>query len=339
MINKHTLSMLRHMMRGQGIELNMPVARKAYQKNLQRGYSTTVSLLAAIAAARVSAAANELDAGAEEFLSGLMPVDDLTGFGEICLPGQVYNAYGGESHDHRDGQSDGEHSVHAAHGSYLDDPFASRFDSPFSRGHDRHDEHQTDHSSDAHGEMASHAGHAAASGQKMTHSGHGNHEEHQAQGGHYSHAGNNHADHAGGHNADMTSAHVSHDNSEHHEPSHQNHASHGNASHTGHGAQITSGDHSEHEGHVASPVASDSAVQSDIAAVNTDVVPVGFESDGHDHSKEHQSQSVALADVIEVSDNSDHSAHSSHMGHDLAAAFMEQAPMSDLGFLPSPPEI
>ncbi|MEM9616754.1 MAG: hypothetical protein AAF936_02245 [Pseudomonadota bacterium] len=332
--------MFRQMLAGRDIRLNMPVAQKIYRRHLKRGYSITVSLLAAIAASRVSAAANELDDQSFDALSGLQPVDDLTAFGEACLPGQAYASIADETHNHSNGRyGSAGHAEHFAHAgsSYLANPFTSRFDSPYSRGHDGHDQHQGDHGSDHDAALVAHAGHASSSGQAAVHAEHANHDGHRTQGGHDAHAGDDHSDHTNdGRSEGVSLAHASHnahDSGNHAGPSHQSHAAHGSASHAGHSAQIAGG-HSGHEAHNTTTILADSA-ETDI-----DIANISAETGVAAQGESHQNYSVALVDVIEtdVEDNSDHGRHS-HMDHGLTTALMDQAPTLDPAFLAQPPEI
>ncbi|MEO1242182.1 MAG: hypothetical protein AAFX54_09745 [Pseudomonadota bacterium] len=339
MINKRALPIFRQMLAGRDAMLNMPVARKVYRRYLKRGYSVTVSLLAAIAASRVSAAANELDDQSFDALAGLQPVNDLTGFGEACLPGQAYASTADETHDHSDSRyASADHSGHFAHAgsSYLANPFTSRFDSPYSRGHDGHDQHQADHDPGHGGSVVAHVGHASSPGQAAVHAGHVSHDGHQAQSSHYAHAGNGHSDHAGGQSEAMSSAHAGHnehDSGNHAGPSHQSHAAHDAASHTSHSVQIADS-HSGHEAHNTTTVLAGSA------DVNADTTYISTETGGAGQSENHQNHSVALADVIEtdIEDNPDHG-HHSHMEHGLTTALMDQAPTPDPALLAQPPEI
>lgn len=339
MINKRALPMFRQMLAGRDATLNMPVARKVYRRHLKRGYSVTVSLLAAIAASRVSAAANELDDRSFDALAGLQPVDDLAGFGEACLPGQAYASTADETHDHsnsRYGSTD--HASHFAHtgSSYLANPFTSRFDSPYSRGHDGHDQHQADHASGHDAVLVAHAGHASSPGHAAAHAGHANHDGHRAQDSHDVHAGNGHSDHIVGQSEGMSSTHAwhnAHDSGNHAGVSHQSHAAHSGASHAGHSAQIAGG-HSSHEAHNMTTVLADSDEE------DIDVTNINVETDAANQSENHQNHSVALADVIEtdVEDNPDYG-HHSHMEHGLTTALIDQTPTPDPAFLVQPPEI
>ncbi len=339
MISKRASPMFRQMLAGRDVTLNMPVARKVYCRHLKRGYSVTLSLLAAIAASRVSAAANELDDQSFDALSGLQPVDDLTAFGEACLPGQAYASTADEPHDHSTSRyTSADHSGHFAHAgsSYLANPFTSRFDSPYSRGHDGHDQHQSDHASGYDGAVVAHAGHASSPGEAPVHAGHADHDGRQTQGSHDAHAGNGHSDHADGQNEAMSSTHAghdAHDSDNHLGPSHQSHAANGVASHAGHSAQIAGG-HSGHEAHNTTTVLADSA-EADI-----DIADMRVETGVVDHSENHQNHAIALAEVIEtdVEDNPDHGRHSD-MEHGLTTALMDQAPTPDPAFLAQPPEI
>lgn len=339
MINKRALPMFRQMLAGRDARLNMPVARKVYRRHLRRGYSVTVSLLAAIATSRVSAAANELDDQSVDTLAGLQPVDDLTGFGEACLPGQAYTSTADESHDHgnsRYGSAD--HSSHFAHlgNSYLANPFTSRFDSPYSRGHGGHDEHQAGHAPDHDAAVVAHAGHASSPGQAAVHAGHANHDGHRAQGSHGANAENDHSDHSDGLSEAMSLAHAghnAHDSGNHAGPSRQSHATHDAVSHTGHSAQIAGG-HSGHEVHNMTTVLADSN-ETDINITN-----ISVETNVADQGGNHQNHSIVLADVIEtdVEDTPDYGRHS-HMDHGLTTALMDQASTLDPAFLAQPPEI
>lgn len=339
MINKRALPMFRQMLASRDTRLNMPVARKVYRRHLKRGYSVTVSLLAAIAASRVSAAANELDDQSLDALAGLQPVDDLIGFGEACLPGKAYASTADEIHDHSNSRyGSADHASHFAHvgSSYLANPFTSRFDSPYSRSHDGHDQHQADHASGHDAALVAHAGHASSPGQAAAHAGHANHDGHQAQGSHNAHAGDGHSDHADGQSEGMSSAHAghnAHDNGNHVGPSRQNHAEHDAAAHASHSAQIAGG-HSGHEAHNTTTVLANSA------EVDTDITYISAEMGGAGQSENHQNHSAALADAIEtdVEENPDYG-HHSHMDHGLTTALMDLAPTPDPAFLAQPPEI
>jgi hypothetical protein len=202
-------------------------AKQAFQKALKKGQSPTLSLTAAISASLVSAAAKE---NVEDPLAGLAAVDDLSAFQEDCLPGGKYVRAG---HDH---DLDAEGFAHRLHGaSYRDDPFASRFASRFTAGHDDHDgasgehcpsvsltagQHPSSHSMGALEAHAMHDGHApheaghgdhAVSGETTSH----NHAA--AEAGHEAHdasAGGEHSAHLSGHEehrATAASAHAGHD--------------------------------------------------------------------------------------------------------------------------------
>ena len=204
-------------------------AQRLFQTALKKGQSPTLSLTAAISASLVSAAAEETQ---DDPLAGLTAVDDLSAFAEDCLPGASYAEAAG--HDH-DGRGDG--ADHAGHygASYLDDPFASRFESPFKSAHADHDRHD-----------ASGGDHCAA---PLVASAHGAHAaSHEAQG-HDAHSGG-HEGHGAAHDGhDVTAAASGHAHGAVHDG--VTHKAHETGAHGAHGAEHASA----HAGHSMSDMA------------------------------------------------------------------------------------
>ncbi|MHA7872980.1 MAG: hypothetical protein ACX939_11575, partial [Hyphococcus sp.] len=253
-------------LRRQGSAIDLNKARRIYRSRLARGHSVLISLLAAVAASRVSAAAKETDD-----LSAL-PVanslEDLAALGEMCIPGLSYGLAGDDAHDHAADDralhfythGGGHHGDHAAahHG-----PFASRFASKYDRGHDDHRNHN-DHRADGHDAHESHAvQHAAHTG--AGHQGHGQHHGHGAHGAHGDHSIHGSVDENGHHvhGADYPAHHGLHHGQV---AAHEAHAAHGTAQHVAHGAG--------HGGH-AHPLTTEARPHTDHA-----------DGDSHDHRHE-----------------------------------------------------
>ncbi|WP_428409473.1 hypothetical protein [Hyphococcus sp.] len=274
-------------------------ARKAFQAALNKGKSPTLSLTAALSASLVSAAAKE-----EEFdpLAGLVAVDDLSAFGEDCLPGLSYES--GDEHDHA-ALSGSDHGGHFGYSSYLADPFASRFANQYARDHDKHDGHDAqnaitvDHT--AHDAAGSHgAEHAAVhSGHQQGHASHQNHDvtasEHHA-------ADSEHA--SGQHQAPGSTQHSEHSA---HDAGHDMSA-HKATAHGGHNAPAAVNGHAEH----MAPQAS---------------LPAAEESyNDHGYAGELENDVIDLDQGIDALAEQNHGAHEIASADDAAAPATSEAP-------------
>lgn len=216
-------------------------AQQAFHTAIKKGQSPLLSLTAAISASLVSAAAEE---NVEDPLSGLAAVDDLSGLGEDCLPGENYAQ---SDHDHGR-RADFAHASHGA--SYRDDPFASRLASRFNAAHDDHDADDGARCDSATPKAGQHpASHAAGA---IAHAGH---EGETHEGGHGGDHGVSGQHAAAGHDA-MTakaSGHAGHDDAVHaqgdghsaHLSGHQQHAASSLQAHSQHETPQT-GDHDTH---------------------------------------------------------------------------------------------
>ncbi len=333
MIYKPTLVKLGQVFASDDAKVDTPRVRRLFQKNLKRGNAGFISVLAALAATRVSAATSELNENAENYLSGLVPVDDLTPFGENCLPGQSYQEYADSVHDHDFALGERIHSEHADHKSHLAVPFASRFDSPFSNGHDVHDNAHESHVANHNIAMTDHTEHPFAAGNGSIHARHENHQGHQTPSGHGAHKSADHVDHSENEHVALHEEHIGHyenGDAAHQNPNQHNHQLHARGAHANH----TAGSPHPHSG--------EQAIENNHDAVGDGVILMAHdENSGDDHSHLHDDQAASLADAfaIEASDYGEQGGHSSGMAHDLANALMALAPTSDAGLLSLPPEI
>ncbi|WP_375205774.1 hypothetical protein [Hyphococcus sp.] len=300
-------------------------ARKAFQAALKKGSSPTLSLTAAISASLVSAAAKE---SAFDPLAGLVAVDDLSAFGEDCLPGLNYAA--GDEHDHDALSGSEDHKAHLGHSSYLADPFASRFASAFAREHESHDGATGGHSGQ-HGIRDSHgANHASAQGSHA--GGHGGHQAHQSHSlgatEHHSDGGDHGAGHA---HEDDGGRHVAHggghDSVAHHASGHEG-GGHG-ASHASHHSNVTAGvadAHGDH-GEAASVEGASDDLEEGIAALTE------ASHGGEEHHAAAETPDEPADDGAPVeAETTEH-----HHHHEATLAEMDAPPLEDLAAtMPAP---
>lgn len=310
-------------------------ARKAFHAALKKGASPTVSLTAAISASLVSAAAKE---DAFDPLAGLAAVDDLSAFGEVCLPGSNYEA--DEEHDHDSLSGSGLHEGHGGYASYLADPFASRFANVYARDHDGHDNH------DAHDAMASnHSSHSA-------HDGEGSHGAQHAAG----HSGHQQGHHSHQHHDVAAPEPHAHDDA-HASGQHSEAGAHSGA----HAGEIQHDAHSAHDGghdmaaHTGEGHAEGHAHQASVESAHTDHAslndvheePANLEGDVNDldqgiealaehHHDTHESVTPVSDDAT---DTPAEEAHHNHHNHGVTLADMDSAPADDLAAATPPPVI
>ncbi|GEM_PF-5286391 len=287
--------------------LKAPKTRRIFRRDANRRNTVAISLLAALASSRVSAAANELDD--EDALSTALPVlDDLSAFmtpDVVCVTGSIY----GEEHVHELGRFGGH-----AHASYMADPFASPYASPYEDAHEGHN---------AHSAAAAHQGHVS-----VHKSGHADHAGLLHAGGHDGHGAGHAAgrhDNAAGHEGHEAAAGaVQHSELHaHHEaaagsPSggrshhvHSAHSNHGGAGHeSGHSASLTAPVDTAHANHDHAYAAETSFSDQSDSALSSDV--------------------LALADLAESSNEADAHQHHDHGASDAAQALMEAAAPADV---------
>ncbi len=299
-------------------------AQKAFQAALKKGKSPTLSLTAAISASLVSAAAKE---EAFDPLAGLVAVDDLSSFGEDCLPGEAYAAAG---HDHDGLASGAGHDGHLTHASYLADPFASRFANAYARDHGDHDRHEThaNHNTMTIGHDA-HAGEGAqGAGHQSPHAGH--HGSHQGGGaGHDNHHASSPSDHSQGHDQHKGAAHTaqaSHDG-EHHDGAHDMSA-HQSAGHSNHGAHQAADAGGAHAGHTAPEAGHAPDGHLSEEDIDLDQSIDALAQNDHD---DHESDAPEEASAAEAPEE--------HHHHHATLGDLDAAPADDLAAAPQPPVI
>ena len=284
---------------------------------IKRGVSWVAGFIGAMVATRISALAKEADGGEEDVLADLPVVDDLTGLGEACLPGELYDD-ALAAHDHS-----GEGSSHAGHRApdFLSDPFGSKFACTYREhaDHESHDAHGAMHmaAGEEHGHVAgaAHEHGAPAAG----HDAHG-HPAHSAHAGHHNHvhAANGHE----GHTINATHGdHDGHSNDNAHAfAGHEGHASHHSAAH--HEGGHHGGGHSSHtHGHAHGEEGAGHAFHQ-----------VGDAANGaHDHILSDASSEILVVDT-DLEARHDHAAPTD----DVSLAMLDLAPADDLAALSTP---
>lgn len=314
------------------------LSRRLRGAQTQKSKSIVAGLVAAAAASRVSALAKETsveDAGA---FAGIPVVDDLSVYGEFCLPTALFAM---EDHIH-------EGPGHFAHsgGGQTADPFASPFASRFGA----HGAHAGHDAGDGHGAQSgghAHHGGASSGGAEMA-GGHSNHDDavhsghagHAAHAGHANHKGRAGPDHAGHANATSAGANHDHDDGGHHGEGHDA-AGHDGADHGSGGAHVAHASHGDaapasqaHGGHGSNDAAA--TLQADAHADNTEA-----EAD-HDEAGEEEHTSLdAHGDTHDASPaaESDNDHNSGHGNMEMVLSMTEAAQGDDLTSLATPPLI
>ena len=307
-------------------------ARARMKIALKRGLSPTMSLTAAISASLVSAAAKEDDI---DPLADLAEVDDLSAFGEICLPADKYAV---SEHDHDEGSSNGSHNGHQEGAFYLADPFASRFANIYGRDHEGHGEGgQSHYGAAAHGNAGAHEHGDAPAASTMAASGYcqtktaANTSEH-----HHGSAESQtatYAGHAEGHSGVAMASHEGHD------PAHsahagQDHSAHKSAQHSSHQQESQSVEtHTHHE-----EVSADNAV----TETDTDTDDIDLGLDGLISSlspSPSDTDSVDVAANSASADSGEMNEHHHHDHQDVTLADMDAPPPEDLAAAPVAPVI
>ncbi|MEM8771783.1 MAG: hypothetical protein AAGD92_09055 [Pseudomonadota bacterium] len=255
-------------------------ARAVFRRKKAQGGSVAVSLLAALAASRVTSA-DAKDTMDFASLPTASSMDDLLAAGEACDPVTLFAEFLGERHDHN--VSGIVHEGHDRHSFLHRDPFASRLDDRYGGydTHDGHDEHDNHAGMAATNAAGHHAGNGAA-GLSVGHSGHANHVGHGAHNAvnHSAHAYS--PDHGGGdrrhgEHGSLEAPHADHAGS--HGRHSGQHSDSGLNAHAGHSAQA-------HVEHTPAP---------GVSAQNSGAVHEHLDDD-HE-ALDHESLEAALASV------------------------------------------